>query len=141
MVIKNENGKKVYDIIRKECDTGLGMSVVTYITSKGWDNVAGITEEQISTIEDNSFMTAELQQAIVRCAVRICKETDMMRDFIPYIIKYQYCGYAIAKEVSLHKYDFEEATWDNILTNLDVDPEETSYVKLSCVVLEEAITE
>ena len=137
MIIRNEAGIKVKEIIRREFDERVGMSVVTYILSKGWDNVKNITEEQIASIEAQPLMSAEFLQALVRCAVRICNETDMNMDFIPFIIKYQYCATAPAREMQLYKDDFTEDAWNNLVYILDdIDVESATWMKLSCVVLE-----
>ena len=66
-------GEKVKRIIEKEFDSRVGMAVITYILDRGFERVKTLTEEDILQIQGNGFMTAEFCQAIVRCAVRICK--------------------------------------------------------------------
>lgn len=138
--MKKEN--KVKQIIREEFDTRVAMMVVQYILDKGTENLQKITEEEILELEGNGLMTASFVQALVRCAVRICKECNMIDDFLPFIVTELYVPNAKSNTVTLYKETFESYSdyysWENLLNELDMDcdedVEDVVGVKLSAVV-------
>lgn len=55
-----------------------------YLIEKGMDNVAMITDEKISDIEDNGFMTKEFSQMLVKLARDIANATDSSIEIIQF---------------------------------------------------------
>lgn len=122
--MKNTAGQKVRDIIRKECDSRMEMAVVTHILGTGWDKLAKATEDGINNIEGNGLMTKEFSQALVRAAVRICKECNMFDDFLPFIVNYLYVPNAKMKEIELSKYGLKSYEWEELIEKFDLEYEE-----------------
>ena len=80
-------GDKVYDIINEEFDGRLDLTVLQYLCEQvGIDKAREITDEEIEAIEGNGFMTQEFCQSLVRCARRIARECDFIKDIVPYIV-------------------------------------------------------
>ena len=67
---------KIGKIIEEEFDARMGNAVISYIMSKGIENIKEITDEQISKLEGNGLMTQDFVQSLVRCAKRICNECE-----------------------------------------------------------------
>jgi hypothetical protein len=80
-------GDKLRDIINEEFDGRLDLAVLQYLCEQvGIDKAREITDEEIEAIEGNAFMTQEFCQALVRCARRIARECDFIKDIVPYIV-------------------------------------------------------
>lgn len=139
--MKNNAGQKVRNIIRKEFDSRMEMAVVTYILDKGWENIKEITEEEILEVKGNAMMTDEFCQALIRTAVRICKECDMFDDFLPFIVNYLYISKTPMKEMTIYKEEMKDDwRWEQFLNDLDVEYEDNAndigYVVLNANVIE-----
>ena len=122
--MKNNAGQKVRDIIRKEFDSRMEMAVVTYIIAKGWDDLQETTEEEILKVKGNALMSDVFCQALVRAAVRICKECDTIEDFLPFIVNYLFVPKVKMKEYEVYKSEMTRNEWDNFLELFDLDYEE-----------------
>ena len=90
-------GKKVRDIIEEEFDSRVEMAVISYIFDHGIEKLSKIKEEDILEIKGNAFMTDRFCQALVRAAVRICKECSLYDDILPFIVNYLYVSKAKMK--------------------------------------------
>ena len=117
-------GDKVKDIINKEYDARVAMTVITYIIDKGWNYVSQITEEEILEVKGNAFMTDEFVQALVRTAVKICKETSQIDDFLPYIINHLYVPNAKTGLLDFYKDETTDENWEMMMDVFDIDEEE-----------------
>ena len=122
--MKNNAGEKVRNIIRKEFDSRMEMAVVTYILDNGWENLKEVTEEEILEVKGNAFMTDEFCQALVRAAVRICKECNQIDDFLPFIVNYLYVDKAKMKEIELSKHGLKSYEWEELLEKFELEDEE-----------------
>ena len=122
--MKNTHGEKIRRIIAEEFDGRCEMMVVTYILDKGFENLKEVTEEEILEVKGNALMTDRFCQALVRTSVRICKECNMIDDFLPFIVNYLYVPNAKMKEISFYYDDFGKYDWENLIDELDVDYEE-----------------
>lgn len=117
-------GDKVKDIINKEYDARVAMTVITYIIDKGWNYVSQITEEEILEVKGNAFMTDEFVQALIRTAVKICKETSQIDDFLPYIINHLYVPNAKTGLLDFYKDETTDENWEMMMDVFDIDKEE-----------------
>ena len=117
-------GDKVREIIRDNFDERIAMTVVTYIIDKGWDCVSEITEEEILEIKGNAFMTDTFTQALVRTAVKICKECNMIDEFLPFVINFLHVPNAATKSIEIYKDDVSEYNWERLLDKFNLDYEE-----------------
>lgn len=124
-MMRNNAGEKVRRIINEEFDGRMAMAVVQYIIDNGFDNLKEATEEDILEVKGNGLMTDRFAQALVRAAVRICKECNEIDDFLPFIVNYLYVPKAKMKEISFHYDDFGKHDWENLINELDVDYEES----------------
>lgn len=117
-------GDKVYDIIRRNFDARLSMTIVAYIIDTGWENISQITEEEILEVKGNALMTDTFTQAIVRTSVKICKECNLYDDFLPFIINQLHVPKAATKSIEIYKSDVSEYDWDRLLDKFGLDYEE-----------------
>ena len=117
-------GDKVYDIIRRNFDARLSMTIVAYIIDTGWENISHITEEEILEVKGNALMTDTFTQAIVRTSVKICKECNLYDDFLPFIINQLHVPKAATKSIEIYKSDVSEYDWDRLLDKFGLDYEE-----------------
>ena len=101
--MKNTAGKKVEQIIREEFDSRMAMAVVTYILDEGFEKLQKATEEDILDVKGDAFMTDRFCQALVRAAVRICKECHQINEFLPFIVNHLYVPNA-----KMHKIEIVE---------------------------------
>ena len=124
--MRNNAGEKVRRIIEEEFDGRVEMAVVTYILDKGFENLKEITEEEILEVKGNALMTDRFCQALVRAAVRICKECHEIDDFLPFIVNYLYVPKAKMNEIDLHYDDYGKYDWEYLLDKLDVEYEESA---------------
>ena len=122
--MKNNAGQKVRDIIRKEFDSRMEIAVVTYILDNGFENLKEVTEEEILEVKGNAFMTDGFCQALVRAAVRVCKECNQIDDFLPFIVNYLYVPNAKMKELEISRHGMTKYGWDQLLDRFELDDEE-----------------
>lgn len=124
--MRNNAGEKVNKIINEEFEGRLAIAVITYILDKGFDNLKELTEDDILKIEGNDFMTDRFSQALVRTAVRICKECNEIDDFLPFIVNYLYVPKARMEKIDLHYDDYGKHDWEYLLDKFDVEYEESA---------------
>lgn len=122
--MKMTAGDKVKEIIDKVFDSRMAMMVVAYIIDKGWDNVAQITEEEILKIPGNELMTEAFIQALIRTSAKICKETNMYDDFLPFIINHLYVPNAKTMVLDFYKEETTDENWEMIMDAFDIDEDE-----------------
>lgn len=127
-------GYNVREIIRKHFDERMSMAVATYIIDKGWEYVRQITEEEIKEISGNAFMTDVFVQSLVRTAVRICRETNQIDDFMPFIINYLHVPNAATKSVEIYKNEVSDDNWESLMDKFNLDYEE-DYEKIEMIEL------
>ena len=136
----NKAGEKVRDIIRKEFDEGMAMAVVTYILDCGFEKLREMTEEDIRKEEGYAFISAEVCQAALRAAVRICKECNRIDEFLPYIVNYLYVPKAKMERVEIHLSEMMFEEWEELLDKFGLDYED-DYEDIKTVVLNANIIE
>ena len=122
--MKELAGDKVREIIRDEFDERMSMAVVLYILDHGFEEIKDYTEEDILKVTGNGLMTDVFAQALIRSAVRICKECSPIDDFLPYIINQLYVPKAKTHSVELYKEEIPEYLWDKIMDEFELDYEE-----------------
>lgn len=133
-------GEKVREIISKEFDARVGMMVVSYILDKGFEQLKEITEEEILEIPGNGLMTAGFCQALVRCAVKICKECHYLDEFLPYIVNHLYVPNAKMNDVEIYQDQMSKWRWQELMNELDVDFEEEAD-EIEAVLLKATVME
>ena len=122
--MRNKAGEKVRDIIRDEFDSRCEMAVITYIFDHGFDNLKEVTEEDILKVKGNAFMTQRFCQALVRAAVRICKECNQIDEFLPFIVNNLYVPNAKMHDVEVWQDQMSKWRWNDFINELDIDFEE-----------------
>jgi hypothetical protein len=120
----NKAGEKVRQIIAEEFDGRLEMAVVTYILDTGFERLKEMKEKDILQFKGNALMTDEFVQALVRAAVRICKECHHIDDFLPFIVNYLYVPKAKMHDVEIYQDQMSKWRWQELMNDLDVDFEE-----------------
>lgn len=131
---------KIGKIIEDEFDTRIGNAVISYIMDNGIENVKEITDEQISKLECDGFMTQDFVQSLVRCARRICNECEWI-ELIEFIRLHLWCD-PIVHDVYLYKEDFTEESFIELLDDLDLDESEVeNEIKLFAVVDKDCLKE
>lgn len=73
--------KEISTYIKENFDTRCEVVVASYILSKGTEFLRDVTDEEISLVEGNQFMTQDFVQTLVRTAKYICTnatEVDIM---------------------------------------------------------------
>lgn len=87
---------KVKNIINEEFDERVALMALAYTLGQlGMDNASNMTDDEIESMDGNPMMSKEFVQSLARCARRIGKECDFVKDVIPYIVEnFQY----LAKE-------------------------------------------
>lgn len=137
---RNEAGIKVKQIIEQEFDGRVAMAVITYILDNGFNNLKEITEEEIMQIKGDALMADRFCQALVRCAVRICKECNEIDEFLPYIVNHLYVPNAKMNDVTFYQDEMTKWKWKEFIDDLDIDYEEdadeVTYVVLNANVIE-----
>lgn len=127
----NIAGDKVKRIIEQDFDMRLANLVITYILSKGIENIQQLTEKDIAEIKGNAFMADRFVQAMVRTACRICNECDVHEDIYPFIINYMYIHAAPTKELMIYQEEMTKWRWEQFINDLDVEYEESADEILS----------
>lgn len=124
-------GDKVKQIIRQDFDMRLANAVITYILSEGISTLEKCTDEDVAKVKGNPLMTAKFVQAMVRTAIRICKECDVDDDIYPFIINHMYVHAAPTKEITVYQDELTKWRWEQLINDLDVDYEENADEILS----------
>ena len=124
-------GDKVKQIIRQDFDMRLANAVITYILSEGISTLEKCTDEDVAKVKGNPLMTAKFVQAMVRTAIRICKECDVDDDIYPFIINHMYVHAAPTKEIMIYQEEMTRWRWEQLINDLDVDYEENADEILS----------
>ena len=131
------DGNKVANIINKEFDGRLAGVVITYLFDKGIENVAEITDEQISEIPGNGLMTASFSQALVKTAREIAKTCDLYKDIFPFITcQLPNCN-CQTKTMNWYKENFyDESDWQKVVEDMDIDydADEVKEIQVTYVV-------
>ena len=122
--MKTLAGDKVRKIIRDNFDERMAMTVVAYIIDKGWDFVSEITDEEILELSGNALMTDVFIQSLVRTSVKICKECNMVDDFLPFVVNFLYVPNAKTQSIEVYKEDVSEYNWERLLNKFNLDYEE-----------------
>ena len=123
--MKNTAGEKVKQIIHEEFDGRVAMAVITYILDKGFGNLKEVTDEEILKVKGNALMTDRFCQSLVRAAVRICREVNMIDEFLPYVVNHLYVPNANMKDIEFYKNEMEEEDWAYLIETFDVEYEES----------------
>ena len=131
---------KIGKIIEKNFDARMTNAVIGYIIDEGWENVKDITDEEISSFEDQGLMTKEFSQALVRTAREICQTCNMWDDFMPYIRCHIGINGYQTQELTLDREDYSESEWDNFTYQLDID-EDTDRVEGFMIITDEIVYE
>ena len=122
--MKNTAGQKVKQIIREEFDSRMELAVITYILDKGFEKLQKVTEQDILDVEGSAFMTDRFCQALVRAAVRICKECNPIDEFLPFIVNHLYVPNAKMYEIEIWQDQMTKWRWNNLINDLEIDFEE-----------------
>lgn len=127
---------KIGKIIEEEFDSRMGNAVFAYIMSNGIDAIKEYTDEEIAEIKGNALYSAEFNQALVKCARRICRECEWI-EMIEFIRLHLWCTPTV-HDVYLYREDYTEETFAELLNSLDLEDEDVgSEIKLFAVVDEE----
>lgn len=114
---------KIGSIVEKEFDTRMEASVFLYILEKGIDNLSQVSEDEISKVKGDGFMTANFMQSLIRTAVKICKTYTPM-EIMEYIRVS--CHFSpFVKSFTLYKDYFTPEGWNELCWDLDQDEHET----------------
>lgn len=124
-------GDKVKQIITQDFDMRLANVVITYIFSEGISTLEKCTDEDVAKVKGNPLMTTKFVQAMVRTAIRICKECDVDDDIYPFIINHMYVHAAPTKEITVYQDELTKWRWEQLINDLDVDYEENADEILS----------
>ena len=83
---------KVETIIKEEFDERVALMALAYTLGQlGMDNASEITDDEIEAMDGNPMMSKESIQSLAKCARRIGKECDFVKDVVPYIVEnFQY---------------------------------------------------
>ena len=131
---------KIGQIVNKEFDSRMELAVFTYILSIGIDNLKNVTEDEIKKIEGSRFMTTDFSQALVRCAVEICKKCEII-EIIEHIRLHLQCM-PIVRELGFYRYNFSEDSFNEILDSLDLEDEQVGdFFSVYAVVNEDSLKE
>lgn len=119
--MKKKNNE-IAQLISKEFDTRMEASIFSYIIDKGMGNLTEVTDDEIAQIEGNAFMTDRFLQALVRAAVKICKEYTPM-EIMEYIRVS--CNFTpFPKFTTLYKDYFTELGWEELCYEFDQEPDD-----------------
>lgn len=124
--MKNTAGQKVKQIIREEFDSRMELAVITYILNEGFDKLQKATEQDIIDVKGNALMTDRFCQALVRTAVKICKECNLIDEFLPFIVNRLYVPNAKMHEIEIWQDQMTEWRWNDLINDLEIDFEETA---------------
>lgn len=139
--MRNKAGEKVRRIIAEEFDGRLEMAVVTYILDTGFERLKEMEEKDILKIKGDAFMTDRFVQALVRAAVRICKECHHIDEFLPFIVNYLYVPKVKMHDVEIYQDQLTKWRWEELMKELDVDFEEEAADEIEAVFLKANVVE
>lgn len=118
----NKTNMEISSLIAKEFDTRMETSVFSFILDNGIESLKEMTEDEISKIEGNNFMTSRFAQSLVRTSVKICKGYTPI-EIMQYIRAECYFN-PFPREVTLYKDYFKGDGWEYLCSDLDADVEE-----------------
>lgn len=110
------------------------MLIIYYILDNGIKKLLTITEDDIKTVHGHGIMTEEFCQSIVKTAVQIANECETYE-----ILEYIRCEAFFnpkVKEIEIGKEAMSDYSWEYLCNEMDVDSEETDYMKLKFIVEE-----
>ena len=113
---------KIGQIIENEFDSRMDSTLFSYILRKGIDALENVTEEDIEKVEGNGIMPASFCQALVRCAVRICKECNF-GEIIEYIRLHMQSS-PVVHSLEICREEYRNGAFDGILHCLGLDDEQ-----------------
>lgn len=124
--------------VKKEQRIEVFAMSVTYLLDKGYDFCKNLTDEDISEVEGNGFMTAEFCQHIVRTARDIANAEDSPIEIIQFcslddtfeLTRYneRWARYDLVKILS-YLIDNGNVSLDELLNDFDMDEEEWGMLK------------
>lgn len=123
---------KIGKIIAQEFDSRMEAAIFSYILEKGFNQLKEVADIQIEDIKSSSkLMTDDFCRAMVKAAVRICKECTVW-EYMAYIRCYLNIEPKI-DQITLYKNDYSEQTWSNLLQTFNVE-EEKEYINMQTIV-------
>lgn len=123
---------KIGKIIAQEFDSRMEAAIFSYILEHGFNQLKEVADIQIEDIKSSSkLMTDDFCRAMVKAAVRICKECTVW-EYMTYIRCYLNIEPKI-DQITLYKVDYSEQTWNNLLQTFNVE-EEKEYINIQTIV-------
>lgn len=123
---------KIGKIIAQEFDSRMEAAIFSYILENGFNQLKEVADIQIEDIKSSSkLMTDDFCRAMVKAAVRICKECTVW-EYMAYIRCYLNIEPKI-DQITLYKVDYFEQTWSNLLQTFNVE-EEKEYINMQTIV-------
>lgn len=123
---------KIGKIIAQEFDSRMEAAIFSYILEHGFNQLKEVADIQIEDIKSSSkLMTDDFCRAMVKAAVRICKESTVW-EYMTYIRCYLNIEPKI-DQITLYKVDYSEQTWSNLLQTFNVE-EEKEYINMQTIV-------
>lgn len=123
---------KIGKIIAQEFDSRMEAAIFSYILEHGFNQLKEVADIQIEDIKSSSkLMTDDFCRAMVKAAVRICKECTVW-EYMTYIRCYLNIEPKI-DQITLYKVDYSEQTWSNLLQTFNVE-EEKEYINMQTIV-------
>lgn len=86
-----------------------------------FERLKEMEEKDILQFKGNALMTDRFVQALVRAAVRVCKECHHIDDFLPFIVNYLYVPKAKMMDVEIYQDQMSKWRWQELMNDLDVD--------------------
>lgn len=123
---------KIGKIIAQEFDSRMEAAIFSYILENGFNQLKEVADIQIEDIKSSSkLMTDDFCRAMVKAAVRICKECTVW-EYMTYIRCYLNIEPKI-DQITLYKADYSEQTWNNLLQTFNLE-EEKEYINMQTIV-------
>lgn len=123
---------KIGKIIDQEFDSRMESAIFSYILENGFNQLKEVTDKEIENIKSTSeLMTDDFCRAMVKAAVRICKECTVW-EYMTDIRCYLNIEPKI-DQITLYKDDYSERTWSNLLQTFNVE-EEKEYINMQTIV-------
>ncbi|MBS5080419.1 MAG: hypothetical protein KH031_09690 [Clostridiales bacterium] len=123
---------KIGKIIAQEFDSRMEAAIFSYILEHGFNQLKEVADIQIEDIKSSSkLMTDDFCRAMVKAAVRICKECTVW-EYMTDIRCYLNIEPKI-DQITLYKDDYSERTWSNLLQTFNVE-EEKEYINMQTIV-------
>jgi hypothetical protein len=125
-IMNKDYAVKIDKIINKDFDSRLSIALINYIMDVGFAHLKEKTEKEIDEEKsDCSFISDNVCKAMVRTAVRICKECTKEE-----VLTYIRCNLAFTpqiKPITLFKEFFTSYDWESLMDSLEIDDEEQEY--------------